>query len=906
MAGEGAANLAQPFVGRQNELDAVAIRRLNAHDGRSDVVVIRGEPGIGKTRLIRAIEVDAVANGFRVASITGAEAEGSMALAALSSLVNQATGIRATTELTEMLQAIRPSSPLTLGSAVLESLAESAAKEPTLLVVDDSQWIDGPSAHALVFALRRLADERLLAVVAIRSGQPSAFDNAGFDEMTLTRLATSDLRRLSPTDIVESVSDRCSQLSDGNPMAYLELTSALNTAQRAGHAPINDALWNNAKLAGWLHHRFTDISAGTLVSLSVVAAADTASITPVQGAIALLDRTVDDLIDAEAAGLLRLEPGSVQLVHPLHRSAIASVVGADGMRRAHRALAEAYGDDVRSAWHWAAAAVGADEDAAIGLERLAERSIAMGAPGVAAEAYVRSAQLTLDSSQRFRRTLLAGQFWWEATDAKRAIVQLTEAMQLAETQPDRADVAGVLGDAIGWHRSAREGVELLQDQARAVRDQDAGRAAFLELRSVLLLGLAGDCGRSYEAAERAVELAEADGGLSVIAAYAVRALAAQMIGNRKVAGDDLAKILPFTDISPESHTIELQLFLQIVSYALMLQEDHDRVESILDGVLISGRRMGLEGVIGFTGGLISEVAFRKGRFVDAVFLAQPDVNLHKMREMGTASPGQAALTRACAALGRFDEAFDYGEQAKGNARVPRMHGLEAWAEAGIGLAYLGQGDIDQALRSLTRVARLAQDYLEPSFMWFESDLADALLIDGKRREAIALATSLERRCSVSGTIYGTAVAARIRGIDTEDQPAVLRSAETFRKLGAPFEEARSLLALAEYFGDENAAVESAGVFERIGAAPWADRAWRSSTTKTATSTLTRSMTTLSAAELRVAACVGRGRSNKEAAGELSLSARTVDAHLQAIYRKLDIKRRTELVLLFSATGTQPS
>jgi DNA-binding CsgD family transcriptional regulator len=896
---ERESNKSRPFVGRQHELVDIATRVARAGSGETNVLLIRGEPGIGKTRLIRAAQSAAVSDGFMVSSVTGVEAEGAIALAALATLVGQPDGITETPELRAILRGERASSALALGMALLNALAETSSNQRTLLVLDDAQWIDDPSCEALVFALRRLTHESLMVLVGIRSGEPCGFDGAGFDETTITAMASSELYDLA-SDTADAVIERCCEWSSGNPMAFIELMDALNAAQRAGREPIDGVVWESRKLADWIGSRIGHVSHDSLVGLSVVAAAGTDSARPIHAALGLLGRTVDDLLECESAGLIEIRPGTVRLVHPLYRTAIAATVGADGMRRAHRAIAQAYGEDVEASWHWAAAAVGPDEEAAAGLERLAERSISWGAPSMAAEAYDRAAQLSADDAQHFRRRLLAGQFWWEAADAPRAIEHLSSTLDDAVTASDRADVAGVLGDAIGWRRSVREGVELQQDAARAVKDIDAGRAAFLELRGVLLLGLAGDCEGAYEAAERAVEFALADGGLTVIATHAVRALAAQMVAKTEIAENDLALILPFTDLPPESHTVESQLFLQVVSYALMLREEHDRVESILGGVLISARQMGLEGVIGFTGGLISEVAFRRGRFVDAVFLAQPDVNLHQRLDTGAASPGQAALTRACAALGRFEEAFEYGKHAIGNARAPGMKGLEAWAEAGLGLAYLGQGDVDRAVHTLTRVARLANRYLEPSFMWFESDLADAFLQAGKTHEALNLATSLDARCAMSGTRYGTAVAHRIRGIVLESRSEIEDSLTTFRSLDASFEEARSMLALAEHFGDDTAGLAAANIFERLAAAPWADRAWRSTRKSASTPQPDRALSSLSAAELRVAACVARGRSNKEAASELSLSARTVDAHLQSIYRKLNIKRRTELALLFTA------
>jgi DNA-binding CsgD family transcriptional regulator len=258
---------------------------------------------------------------------------------------------------------------------------------------------------------------------------------------------------------------------------------------------------------------------------------------------------------------------------------------------------------------------------------------------------------------------------------------------------------------------------------------------------------------------------------------------------------------------------------------------------------------------------------------------------------------QAALTRAYAALGKFEEANHYGEMAATSARRIGLKAIEAWATSGLGLAHLAHGDVDQALNHLQNVASLSSAMPAPSYLWYEHDLAEALLRSGRRRDAATLAVQLRQRARHTRTPFGLAVADRVEAQLHDDADQLEQALRRFEDMNAAFESARTVLVKAEHFGHADAASEAAVRFASCAANPWVERAYELRAQPPQQSHV--ALSSLSEAELRVAAVVGEGLTNRLAAAELFLSVKTVDAHLQSIYRKLQINRRAELVRLMS-------
>src|SRR5262249_32187562 len=237
---------------------------------------------------------------------------------------------------------------------------------------------------------------------------------------------------------------------------------------------------------------------------------------------------------------------------------------------------------------------------------------------------------------------------------------------------------------------------------------------------------------------------------------------------------------------------------------------------------------------------------------------------------------------------------------------------ETWAFAALGLLELSEGAHERAVEYLRPVwdAFSRAEARDPGGLWWQGDLLEALVATGARADAERLVRELDDQVQATGRVWGEAIAARGRGLlalaPARRDEELTHSAALLDDIGAPFERARSLLLLGEgrvQRGDEREATaqleDALDSFQRLGAAPWVARAEAALGAERDAPVASVALL-LTSAELRVAMAVAKGCTNREAGEELFLSTRTVDAHLRAIYRKLDIRTRTELALMLAS------
>src|SRR5271169_1046024 len=389
-----------------------------ARAGRSGVLVLRGEPGVGKTALLEyAVESAA---GLRVARVAGVESEMELAFAALQQLcapmLDKLAGLpdpqRAALGVAFGLDTGAAPDRFLVGLAVLSLLSEVAERQPLLCVIDDAQWLDRASAQALAFVARRLLAEPVVLVVAAR--EPGE-EFRGLPELLVGGLGEGAARELlgsvirGPLD--ERVRDRIVAETRGNPLALLELPRGVPSVPGVPGVP---------GLPGRIEESFRrrlEVLPAATQRLMLVAAAEPA------GEPALVWRAADRLgIGAEAvapaadAGLLTIGE-RVMFRHPLVRSAVYRAASPADRRAAHQALAGAtdpQADPDRRAWHRAQATLGPDEEVAAELERSAGRAQARGGLAAAAAFLERAAALTLDPARRAGRALTAAQAKYQA------------------------------------------------------------------------------------------------------------------------------------------------------------------------------------------------------------------------------------------------------------------------------------------------------------------------------------------------------------------------------------------------------------------------------------------------------------------------------------------------------------
>ena len=510
--------------GRRRECGALDRLAADVEAGRSRVLVLRGEAGVGKSALVEYLVQNAA--GARTARAVGVESEMEMAFAGLHLLCAPMLGHLDRLPAPQR-DALCVAFGLTAGSApdrflvglaVLSLLAEVAEDQPLVCVVDDAQWLDRVSAQTLAFVGRRLLAERVALVFAVRGptpGLPTVADAdqlVGLPELAVSGLRDDDARALLesavPGRLDERVRDRIVAESHGNPLALLELPRGLTAAEVAGGFVRPDAQPLAGRIEQSFLRRIGSLPAPTQ-RLLLVAAAE-----PV-GDVPLLGRVVERLgiglgaaAPAEAAGLVEIG-AQVRFRHPLVRSAAYRAADPEDRRAAHHALAEATDpgfDPDRRAWHRALAAVEPDEAVAAELERSADRAKARGGMTAAAAFLQRATELTPDPVGRGIRALAAARATFEAGAPDAALELLTAAEIGPLDELRRAWLARLRGQIVYARRRGGHALPLLLDAAdRLERVHDGqAREAYLEaVGAAVFAGRLAGRGRMRQVAEAA-------------------------------------------------------------------------------------------------------------------------------------------------------------------------------------------------------------------------------------------------------------------------------------------------------------------------------------------------------------------------------------------------------------------
>jgi hypothetical protein len=503
------------FRGRRSEC-SVLDRLLDAvRAGQSRVLVVAGDPGVGKTALLDYLAGQG--RGCRVTRAAGVQSEMELAFAGLHQLcapmldhledlpVPQRDALRTAFGLSAGPTPDR----FLVGLAALSLLSEVAGERPLICLVDDEQWLDRASAQALGFVARRLEAESVGLVFAARG--PSG-ELAGLPELVVGGLREAEARALlnsllaGPLD--ERVRGQIVAETRGNPLALLELVRSLTPAQLAG----GFGLPGEVSLAGGVEESFRRrveaLPAGTRRLLQLAAADPTGDLGLVWRAAGRLGIRAEAATPAVEADLVEFGAW-VRFRHPLVRSAAYRSASLQDRQALHRALAEAtdpQADPARRAWHRAHAAPGPEEDVARELERSARRAQARGGLAAAAAFLERAALLTPDSGRRAQRLLAATQAKRDAgaLDAALGLLVAVEAGPLDALRI--AEVEHLRGQIALEQRRSSDAARLLLSAARRLEPLDADLARETHLEALGAAIWAGDLGRPggvREAAEAA-------------------------------------------------------------------------------------------------------------------------------------------------------------------------------------------------------------------------------------------------------------------------------------------------------------------------------------------------------------------------------------------------------------------
>jgi DNA-binding CsgD family transcriptional regulator len=387
--------------------------------GRSSMLVLRGEAGIGKSALLDYAAERA--EGCRILRATGAEWEMELPFAGLHQLCAGLLDGRERLPVPQRdavatafgVSSGSPPDRFLVGLAVMSLMSAAAEERPLICIIDDVQWLDRSSAQALAFVARRLDVESVVLLFAVRDpGGPEEFA-AGLPELRLEGLPDVCARELlgsvitSPLD--ERVRDRILAETAGNPLALLEIPRGVSPASLAGGFGLPESASLPDRIEASFQRRVQQLSRATQRLLLLAATDPTGELALLVRAAAEAGISMEELAPVEADGLLSLGP-QVAFRHPLLRSAVYRAAPAEERRAAHRSLAAATDaelDPDRQAWHRAHATIGPDAEVADELERSAERARARGGLAAAAAFLERSVALTPDPPRRAHRALEA-------------------------------------------------------------------------------------------------------------------------------------------------------------------------------------------------------------------------------------------------------------------------------------------------------------------------------------------------------------------------------------------------------------------------------------------------------------------------------------------------------------------
>ena len=900
------------LLGRQRERGVLDRLLEAAREGRGGVLAVYGEPGVGKTALLDNA-IAAAAEDFRVARTVGIEGEMELAFAALHQLCSPYLDLakrlpdpqREALQVALGLSAGRPPNAFLVGLAVLNLLSEAAEEQPLLCVVDDAQWLDRASAHALAFVARRLLAEKIAMVFAAREPIPTL---DGVAELPVEPLGRRDARALLdsvlPARLDERVLERIVVETRGNPLAVLELPRGLTPAQLAGGFGLPAALPLSARIEQSFTRRLARLPRDVR-RLLLVAAADPT------GDVALEWRAAQRLGIADAAahnmesdGLLAFDAG-VTFRHPLVRSAVYRAAQPEERSDVHRALAEATDPSVdpdRRAWHRAQAASLPDDDVAAELERSASRAQARGGLAAAAAFLERASLLTLDPALRAARALAAAEAKQQsgALDDALALVSSAEAGPLDEAQRAHVDVIRARISFAADRGSEAPPLLLQAAQRLESLDSAAAREIYLDaLTAALFAGrLAGAVdARQVAAAACAAPMPQPPARAADLLLYGL----AVLISDGAAAGTPVLRMALAAFGKDEIGSEEGLRWLWLAGRAAGYIWDYENWDALTRRQIRLGRESGALTVLPLTLSTRAGVELYAGNLDTASSLIAEANAITDATDGRNVPYAPLALV---AFRGREPDASRLIQSSTADF-LARGEGmgltLTQWASA---LLHNGIGRYDVALAAAEQAAE------DPRELWFSPwtmvELVEAATRCGLDDRAAAALAVLGETTQASGTPWAHGVETRSRALLASGAAAEQLYREAIEVLGPTrlrVDLARAHLLYGEWLRRERRRLDARTelrtaheLFAEFGMEGFAERA-RGELEATGEHARKRTVDTLrelTPQEAQISRLVAQGRSNREIAAQLFISPSTVEYHLRKVFRKLDVTSRTQL------------
>jgi DNA-binding NarL/FixJ family response regulator len=896
-------------VGREAELAPVVSFLSDGDVPGPSALALEGEAGIGKTTIVRAATEHAGSMGLLVLAARPSAGERELPYAALGDLLatidDDALAILASPQ----REAVKAALGRTDGSVdehalsrgVLELLRCLAVERDLLLLVDDVQWLDRPTASALAFALRRIGQARVRVLIAVRrEDEAGATLPLGLDEwptlrrvvvgpMSVTELGALVRKRLG-AHLARPRLEALSRESGGNPMFALELA---RQDANAGAFPT---------LPRALEKRLLEMETGPRGVLGVAAAA----LRPSTELLLRAGVEREYLRRALATGLLAADEDRLSFVHPLLQSVAYGLLLPDERRQVHARLAAVSSDPVERGHHLSRSVVGRNDSVAQELEAAAETAAGLGDHAGAAAFLLRAAELAADSDgDRARASRVnAAEELFQAGDLEAAAGLSRDLVERLPAGPARARARLLLSSClVGSELSYPEELAELE---RALVDADGDEATSARVHLELAETATGmfrlrDAREHFRAVIRSAERA----GLADVEAMALGLLGfvEYLLGLGKTAASlracELWDDTSFMPVYPPGMAVA-----EVCLYAGEFRE----AERLYREELALAEQHGIEVIELIARGHLAETQIRAGDWTAAL------ANARLAHEHARQAAHAQIVNGAAYGLGMI-------EALLGDLETARARATSALAAAE------STGDpwhtiFERAVLGLVALSEdepaTAVDVLTPAWsMMIESELGDlsvfpvphvlgeGLVQLGRVAEAELVAAKL-RACPAGEQPWCRAMAARIealvasrRGDHNSAREAIASSLAAHAQLPEPFEHARTLHVhgrierTGRNWGVARAAlVDALERFDQLGAARWAEKAaadiarlpGRRPADKDGLTTRERDIAELAAA----------GLANKEVAARLFVSVHTVEANLSKVYAKLGIRSRTEL------------
>jgi DNA-binding CsgD family transcriptional regulator len=878
-----------------------------ARGGESRVLVLRGEPGVGKTALLDyAI---GAASDLRVLRAVGVESETELAFAALQQLCAptldrlgrlpgpQQDALRVAVGLS---QGEAPNRFL-VGLAALSLLSEVAEERPMLCAVDDAQWLDEASALALAFVAHRLLAEPMAIVFVTR--EPIG-PLSGLPELVIDGVGDDDARLLLASGIPGPLDERVRETiiaeTRGNPLALLELPRGLTPAELAGGFALPDAQPLPERIEQSFLRRVRSLPPHSQRLLLIAAAEPVGDVTLLWRAAERLTVEPDAAAPAEAAGLIELG-ARARFRHPLVRSAIYRAAPPYDRREVHRALAEATDPEVdpdRRAWHRAHSAAGLDEAVAGELERSADRAQRRGGVAAMAAFLERAAELTPDPARRGARALAAAQAKLDAgaPEAAQALLATAELapldeLQRARMQRLRAQIAFAL-------RRGNDAPALLLDAAKRLVPLDPGLARETCLEALAAAVFAGRLGNGRDVL-RVVRAAPPAAQPPAAVDLLLNGLAIRVTQGYAASVAPLRGALEaFRQDDGDSPANNRWLWL-----ACRIAADLWELE-IWDELATSGvrraRETGALSILPIAASYRAGVHLHAGEFAEAWALLEEAYAVAQATH--TALLVQAKQMVA-AYRGDEAEALELIEAGRQDATARGQGMALSMVECANALLFNGLGRYDEALAAAQRAC--AQNELS-LYALALVELIEAAVRSSKPQVAATALERLGERTRASGAEWALGLEARSRALLTDGPSAGPLYEEAVERLArdrvAPHL-ARAQLVYGEWLRRENRRLDAReqlrvahDTFSGIGAEAFAERARREllATGETVRRRTDDTRVVLTPQEAQIARFARDGLSNPEIGAQLFISPRTVQYHLRKVFQKLDITSRNQL------------